>query len=70
MLLCELKSSSSGGWGAGGMVSRLENVEKVKTIPLQAPRVPGGGGPQISRLTAREDGKLVSPKNRPPLPYH
>ena len=36
--------------------------------PRQTQRVPGGWGDQISRQLAHEDGKVVSPTHRPPLP--
>jgi hypothetical protein len=47
---------------------KSKNVKQSLYRPGEAPRVPAGCTSRISRQSAHEDGKVVSPTHWPPLP--
>ena len=72
VIMCDVRVVISGGSGWPGRVVRMrKKVKKVKQSLYrsgQVLRIPGGWGSQISRQSAHEGGKVVSPTHQPPLP--
>ena len=64
---CKMVTGSFPGVKRPRHLAKLK-VKKSHYRPGQTLSVPGGSGYQISRQSAHEGGKVVSPTYRPPLP--